>query len=293
MAESYRFLGEYENAINVLEESITYAPERNDSYWAMAWIYQSLKDWSNMYRCTSIMMNSNRKNAFPRYVVMIDTSIYCDSPTGRVQELHKIAYDNFVQSNHRVPINLYINKSYSKKLFVVDNFYQNPDEVREFALKQEYKEDLRFYKGLRSTQIFHPRGIKEEFERIIGEKITDFPLSGINGCFQITTSNDPQVYHHDLQKWAAMIYLTPNAPYTSGTRLHRSKINGTMHISEPNIQDAFSGGFYDSSKFDTIADAGNLYNRLVIMDAQNIHSAGPYFGQNMEDGRLTHLFFFD
>jgi hypothetical protein len=198
-----------------------------------------------------------------------------------------------VQSNHRVPINLYINKSYSKKLFVVDNFYQNPDEVREFALKQEYKEDLRFYKGLRSTQIFHPRGIKEEFERIIGEKITDFPLSGINGCFQITTSNDPQVYHHDLQKWAAMIYLTPNAPYTSGTRLHRSKINGTMHISEPNIQDAFSGGFYDSSKFDTIADAGNLYNRLVIMDAQNIHSAGPYFGQNMEDGRLTHLFFFD
>jgi hypothetical protein len=38
---------------------------------------------------------------------------------------------------------------------------------------------------------------------------------------------------------------------------------------------------------------GNIYNRLVIMDAQSIHSAGPYFGSNKTDSRLTHLFFFD
>ena len=51
--------------------------------------------------------------------------------------------------------------------------------------------------------------------------------------------------------------------------------------------------FYDSTKFDIADSAGNLYNRLVIMDARCIHSAGPYFGQNKQDGRLTHLFFFD
>ena len=173
----------------------------------------------------------------------------------------------------------------------MDNFYNNPNDIRHFALEQVYKEDLRFYKGLRSTKVFHPAGIKEEFEKIIGQPIVDFPLSGINGCFQIVTANDPQVYHHDLQQWAAMIYLTPNAPLSSGTRLHRSRINGAMHMDDPNCEQAFGGGFYDSTKFDTIADACNLYNRLVIMDAKNFHSAGSYFGQSREDGRLTQVFF--
>jgi hypothetical protein len=64
-----------------------------------------------------------------------------------------------------------------------------------------------------------------------------------------------------------------------------------MH--DEGIQEVFTGGYYDSTKFDIIGNASNIYNRLVIMDAQNIHSAGPYFGQNKMDGRLTHLFFFD
>jgi len=51
--------------------------------------------------------------------------------------------------------------------------------------------------------------------------------------------------------------------------------------------------FYDSTKFDLVDSAGNVYNRLVIMDAHCIHSAGPYFGTSPETGRLTHLFFFD
>lgn len=293
IGDSYRFLGEIDRAIVAYNKATPYAPERNDSYWSLAWIYHDQQDWSSMYGMTSILMQPNRKNVFPNYCVMIDTSIYNDSPTGKVQELHKIATDNYNNGNREVPSTFFINNYSSKKLFVVDNFYLFPDDIRSFALKQDYKEDLRFYKGLRSTKIFHPPGIKRAFEQIIGEDIRDFPLSGINGCFQITTANDPQVYHHDLQKWAAMIYLTPGAPVESGTRLHRSKINGTMHMDDANSQQAFTSGFYDGTKFETIADASNLYNRLVIMDAKNFHSAGSYFGQGKEDGRLTHLFFFD
>ena len=188
--------------------------------------------------------------------------------------------------------NFNINKNYQNRMFIVDNFYENPDSIRQHALSMEFKEDLKYDKGLRTTTHFHPDGIKEAFEFIMGKKINDFH-GGINGCFQITTANDPQVYHYDLQSWAAMIYLTPNAPIESGTRLHRSKINGTRHSSEPNIDGAFTGGFLDSTKFDVTDSAANIYNRLVIMDAKCIHSAGQYFGQGREDGRLTHLFFFD
>jgi hypothetical protein len=90
-----------------------------------------------------------------------------------------------------------------------------------------------------------------------------------------------------------MIYLSPNAPLISGTRAHKSKINATRHRDEPGADYAFQGDFYDSTKFDIADSVANIYNRLLIMDAGAFHSAGPYFGNDMMSGRLTHLFFFD
>jgi hypothetical protein len=178
-------------------------------------------------------------------------------------------------------------------MFIVDNYYANPDEVRDYALTQvEYEQDLRWYKGFRSKATYRPEGMKESFERIMGERIIDFE-SCYNGVFQIMVSSDPQVYHYDSQRWAAMIYLSPNAPIESGTRLHKSRRNATRHRDEPMADDAFRGDFYDSTIFDVADSAANIYNRLVIMDAGCFHSAGPYFGNTLETGRLTHLFFFD
>jgi hypothetical protein len=246
-------------------------------------------------------MQPERTNPFPRYINFIDKTLYHDGGD-RIKNLHSDAL-SLAQKSKSIQIfppqknimtktNFNINKNYQSRMFIVDNFYENPDAIRKHALTMEFKEDIRYYKGLRTTTHFHPEGIKEAFEFIMGKKIKDFH-GGINGCFQITTANDLQVYHYDLQTWAAMIYLTPNAPIESGTRLHRSKINGTRHSSEPNIDEAFTGGFLDSTKFEVTDSAANIYNRLVIMDARCIHSAGAYFGDNKYNGRLTHLFFFD
>lgn len=185
------------------------------------------------------------------------------------------------------------NNTNSKRLFIVDNFYDRPHDVRKIALSLDYVADLRYYKGMRSTTTIRTPEIKESFESIIGRPITRWEEHGYNGCFQITTAEDPQVYHCDMQKWAAMIYLTPDAPYESGTRLHANKQNKIRHGDDPLIDSAFEGGFYDSTKFDTVDSAGNVFNRLVIMDARHIHSAGIYFGNSKETGRLVHLFFFD
>ena len=185
-----------------------------------------------------------------------------------------------------------INANIDKKLFIVNNFYSDPNAVREYALGLDYIADLRYYKGLRSvgTHLF-PK-LKESFEEIMGTQIYDWE-KGPNGCFQITNAEDLQVYHFDHQKWAGMIYLTPNAPIESGTRLMRNRFNQTGHLSDPGINEAFNGGFLDSTKFEIVDCAGNIYNRLVIMDAQSIHSAGPYFGQSQWNSRLVHLFFFN
>ena len=43
-----------------------------------------------------------------------------------------------------------VNQRAQKTVWVVDNFYTDPYAVRDFALKQEFKEDLRYYKGRRT-----------------------------------------------------------------------------------------------------------------------------------------------
>jgi glycosyltransferase involved in cell wall biosynthesis len=286
----YEELGEIDHAIASYNAAEQCAPERNDHLWALTMLYQRAGRFGDMLAQTTKMMQPERTNVFPKYVNFIDTSHYNDSPTGRVQEIHQLAL-SLNQQTLKMQFN--INKNADKNFFIVDNFYDNPDEIRNFALNNvEYKADLRWYKGIRSIGTYRNDDMRRAFENIIGEPIQNWEY-GFNGCFQITTAEDPQVYHYDQQKWAAMIYLTPNAPLESGTRLHRSKITGLSHSDQNGVDASFAGGFYDSTKFDISDSAANIYNRLVIMDAKMIHSAGPYFGNSKETGRLTHLFFFD
>ena len=287
----YEELGEIDNAIASYNAAEQCAPERNDHLWALTMLYQRTGRFGDMLAQTTKMMQPERTNVFPKYVNFIDTSHYNDSPTGRVQEIHQLA----LSLNQPIvkQFEFKINRNMDKNFFIVDNFYDNPDEIRNFALNNvEYKADLRWYKGIRSIGTYRNDDMRRAFENIIGEPIQNWEY-GFNGCFQITTAEDPQVYHYDQQKWAGMIYLTPNAPLESGTRLHRSKITGLSHSDQEGVDASFAGGFYDSTKFDISDSAANIYNRLVIMDAKMIHSAGPYFGNSKETGRLTHLFFFD
>lgn len=290
-ADCYEFLENYDGAISCYYKAEMFAPGRNDHLYHLALLNERLGNYEEMLRMTSFMMQPERTNAFPTYSNFIDQSLYYDHPSQKIQNLHKKA-EEYVKNKPKVD-SFFINKSPTKRMFIVDNFYTDPLGVRDFAMSVEFKEDLRWYKGLRSVNVYRTEEMKHAFEHIIGEEIKNFFENGYNGCFQITTSNDPQVYHYDVQKWAAMIYLTPDAPYKSGTRLHRSRITGLRHSSEEGVDLSFNMGFYDSTKFETIDSAGNIFNRLVIMDAKCIHSAGPYFGNTPETGRLTHLFFFD
>lgn len=309
IGEAYQHINESHNAIYIYNQAEQFAPKRNDHLWALAHIYKNENRPKEMLEVTQKMMQPERTNAFPEYSNFIEMSIYNDHESQLVQKLHARALElnNLAEevpaseTKHSVGHhNVFsLNQNIKKRLFIVDNFYDNPDLIRDFALNSvEYREDIRWYKGLRSTKNYAPEWIKLAFENIIGDKIHNwdqYSTQGVNGCFQITMSKDQQVYHYDEQKWAAMIYLTPNAPLESGTRLHSSKINNAYHSYESSkiIDAAFDGDFYDSTKFNVVDSAGNLYNRLVIMDARHIHSAGSYFGNNFETGRLTHLFFFD
>ena len=184
-------------------------------------------------------------------------------------------------------------------LWIVDNFYQNPHEVREFALAQDYHIGGigRGYIGNRTHEQFLFPGLKLRFEQIMGRKITKWEEWGMNGRFQYCWSGQPQVWHTDCQMWGGMIYLTPNAPYDHGTAMYANKKNGarnyTMEGWDESWKDVPGDCHLDGAPFEPVDVAGNVFNRLVIFDAKNIHSSAGYFGTVKENCRLWQMFFFD
>jgi hypothetical protein len=63
----------------------------------------------------------------------------------------------------------------SPTLWVVDNFYNDPDSIRDFALKQEF-EFSDYHRGRRTKDQFEIPGTKEAFESIMGIQITTWDV---------------------------------------------------------------------------------------------------------------------
>lgn len=175
---------------------------------------------------------------------------------------------------------------------IVDDFYQNPEETRAFALSQDFNVTGN-YPGLR-TKSFLTDDVKEVISRIVynaGGNVTDWmDQSGYTGCFQLCTSQDRTWIHSDFNnKWAGVCYLTPNAPVSGGTALYRHKKTGQRFpISDDSDKDS-----YDYTQWEMVDRIGNIFNRLVLYPGNLYHASVDYFGQNMENGRLFQTFFFD
>jgi hypothetical protein len=182
--------------------------------------------------------------------------------------------------------------------WIVDNFYENPDQIREFALSQEYVEGGlgRGFIGRRTHQQFLFSGLKEKFEEIMGKRITKWQEHGMNGRFQVAWAGEPLVYHCDSQQWGGMLYLTPNPPYQCGTTLYAHKQTKARTYYEPGYDASWRNipgdCHLDGTPFEPVDVMGNVYNRLVIFDASCIHSASEYFGTVMNNARLWQMFFF-
>lgn len=178
---------------------------------------------------------------------------------------------------------------------VVDNIYNDPDSVRKFALSCEFNNHINYHKGKRTDQAYRFTGLKERIEGILGKEIDnwDNKYEAINGCFQYCIGGDQEVYHHDEQQYAGIIYLTPNAPVQSGTCFYRSNHTKKMKVLTQEYDTVFSKGHLDNTEFEMVDRVGNVYNRMVIFDAKLIHSATNYFGNKKDNGRLFQLFFFD
>jgi glycosyltransferase involved in cell wall biosynthesis len=297
LGDLYKYLGETDKAIDYYQNAERFCPVRNEHIVCLARTYYEIGQYDKMLEQTTKLMQEDRKLPFPHYYFLLDTNLYYDS--GPIpQELHNLALSLTSNSpkQYATPAleSLGVNSEPSGRLWIVDNFYKDPYAVREFALSQEFEENLDYYKGNRSKQQYIIPGTKEAFEKITGKKITNWTEThGMCGRFQYCTAQDDLVYHCDSQTLAGMVYLTPDAPFSCGTSLFAHKQTGLRNENDFGEVNVFEGGFYDKSKFELVDTAGNVFNRLVLFDAKCIHSANEYFGTTKENSRLFHLFFFD
>ena len=184
-------------------------------------------------------------------------------------------------------------------LIVVDDFFNNPDDVRDYALGADYVE--RGYHGAvghRTLEPTHFKGVRQKFESLLHSRISDGNTLGgwsyaTNGVFQHCMAEDPFVIHADDQRWAAMVYLTPDAPVECGTTLYRHKETGKERVDSKIDWDMFKGNFYDPTPFEVVDVVGNKYNRMILFDAKHIHAASQYFGDSIENDRIFQLYFFN
>jgi hypothetical protein len=195
---------------------------------------------------------------------------------------------------------------------IVENFYEDPEAIRRFALSQQYtycseRENLQYvYPGGRTKDIFDLD--KKLHEKMCQKVVSVFHNSehdlmrwAISTNFQSVTEEYKEgVIHTDQDTvFAGVIYLTPNAPLDSGTSLFKKNENFNQIQYEKALADndaKFRLGeiVMDTSyhnMFDEVVCVKNVYNTLILYEGRHYHAANNFFGKTVNDSRLSQVFF--
>ena len=197
-----------------------------------------------------------------------------------------------------------ITRNPSCGLIIIDNFYNNALDTRNYILTQEFLVRGN-YPGQRTISYANEH-LKETIQIYVepfGGKIIDFPIpkedgsdaSIYNGSFQYTTSRDRSWVHIDgHNNWAGVLYLTPDAPLSSGTSFYKFYDGATCKRDIELLENKEEIDRYsqDQTKWEKVDQVGNVFNRLILFNADRFHMSMDYFGDTKENGRLFQVFFF-
>ncbi len=195
---------------------------------------------------------------------------------------------------------------------IIDNFYDNPDAIRSFALAQEYKfcheeNNIDYvYPGCRTKDLYD---LDQSLQTMVLKKLIsvfhipeyDRMQWSVSSSFQIVSAQYEQgVIHTDNNTiFAGVLYLTPNAPLDSGTSLFRKNATFSEERYQSAVDDnnarfktgkiSMDTGFH--SMFDEVVRVNNVYNTLILFEGDTFHAANRFFGTTPQNSRLAQVFF--
>lgn len=201
----------------------------------------------------------------------------------------------------------------------VDNFFNNPDHVRKFALSLEYEDcsvSGGIWPGKRTKEL---SSINPDYHKDFTHKVLSlfFDRKRFNNLqfeiqtyFQLTEPN--QYGKENLTGWvhddgfapfAGVVYLSKDINPECGTSICSKK---SLYSAERNIHikhemfknyNAENEQFYkdsmeiNNSQFVETVRFSNIYNRLIAYDGAQFHVVNNLYGDN--EPRLTQVFFFN
>jgi len=194
---------------------------------------------------------------------------------------------------------------------IFDNFFDDPNKVRTWALQQEYLPDPGGrWPGLRTKSIYE---LNESFFHVTCRKFFSqfYNLREeeiqwkVSMNFQIVGKGyDSGWIHSDEEdsQITGIIYLTPNSNLNGGTSIHREKSNllqhtkrntehkENSHLNKISFEEAKKYKEEHNAQYEETIRVSNIYNRLIAFDSHLHHAAQDFFGEG-QDSRLTLVFF--
>jgi hypothetical protein len=198
-----------------------------------------------------------------------------------------------------------------QKLIVVDDFYDDPLEVRKRALALEFPDHggKATYAGRNSRLYLLNQQMLGMFSRLVGQPLVPARNSP-TGHFRISLASDvaSQEIHTDpARDWAGILYLNLPEQCSGGTSFfrHRELDLDEVPADAGTIQRL---GFKDRedmrmslttrdgkdrSKWELTMTVPMRFNRLILFRPWMWHSFTANFGNSLETGRLIQVFFFE
>jgi hypothetical protein len=199
-----------------------------------------------------------------------------------------------------------------------DNFFNNPDDVREFALSLEY-EDCSISGGIwpgkrtKELSLINPDYHKDFTHKILSlffdRKRFNTLHYRLQTYFQLTESNQygknntGWVHDDGFAPLAGVVYLSKQIDPQCGTSICSK---ASLYSAERNVDvkremfqkyNSSNDQLYkdsldiNNSQFVETVRFNNIYNRLIAYDGSQFHVVNNLYGEN--EPRLTQVFFFD
>ena len=192
-----------------------------------------------------------------------------------------------------------------RKVFIIDDFYKNPDEVREYALSCERTTDRAICGGLIGSRVVEDRqdmidNLRPVFSDLCQHEEwknleyddAEFQEKWNNMKFMVnhTTHDDimktftktvyTYTHHKDNigSKWAALVYLNKDEECIGGTNFYRQ-------------YEDHAYGYDYNIKNDIMFTSEMKYNRMVLYESRQTHGAIIDRKMFKEYPRLAQVFF--
>ena len=199
-------------------------------------------------------------------------------------------------------------------VLIINNFLEMPTIVRTWAINQQYytsKEFTQMYNkhtDWPGKRTLHVSDLDSEYANIVLSRIANIATNqfglrdiSIRSYFQLTTKEDGDSWVHQDNdtNLAAVLYLNQNPPRNSGTTLYKCNDIGKW-TSFMNNQEGYNtlktintneNKQLYGELFEPIDIIGNVFNRLILYKGTEFHKSNDYFGNDIQDGRLTQVFF--